>query len=117
VKQGAIWRGEQVIVPQAWCADRAWSRLRGLLARPPLLGPATQALWLVPCGSIHTMGMRYALDIVFLDRKGHVLSWSESVLPWRVRQCRGATQTVELAPASLAQIDPRQGEVWQWRSA
>lgn len=116
MKRGSIWRGSQLLVAQAWRADRMWSRARGLLGRPPL-EPRVQALWLVPCGGIHTLGMRYALDVVFLDRTGRVLAWHEAVAPWRARQCRGARQTVELAAGSLAGLELAQGETWQWRAA
>jgi uncharacterized membrane protein (UPF0127 family) len=117
VKAGSIWRGAQLLVPQAWRADRPWSRARGLLGRSPLRACAAQALWLVPCGGIHTIGMGYALDVVFLDRDGRVLAWHEAVAPWRMRRCRGARQTVELAAGSVAALEPARGEVWQWRTA
>lgn len=116
MKPGRIYRHNQPIVPLAWRADRPWSRLRGLLGRPPLAPHAQQALWLIPCGGIHTFGMTYPLDIVFLNRDGHVLDWHEHVDPWRLRQCRGAHQTIELAPGSLACLAPQCGECWQWQS-
>jgi uncharacterized membrane protein (UPF0127 family) len=114
VKRGVILRDGVPIVPTAWRADRPWSRLRGLLGRPRLDGAARQALWLVPCGSVHTVGMRYPLDLVFLDRAGHVLDCCEHVRPLRMRRCRGAYQTVELAPGGIAALDPVRGEEWQW---
>lgn len=115
MKQGSIYRDGQLIVPQAWCADRPWSRLRGLLGRSPLHDRALQALWLTPCGGVHTFGMSYALDLVFLDRSGRVVDCCESVSPWRIRQCRGARQTVELASGSIATLSPMLGEDWSWR--
>jgi uncharacterized membrane protein (UPF0127 family) len=115
VRRGAIYRHGQEIVAEAWRADRPWSRLRGLLGRKPLQGNGRQALWLVPCAGVHTFGMRYPLDIVFLDRGGAVLDWHERIGPWRTRQCRGARQTVELAPGGIASIKPVRGEVWQWQ--
>lgn len=115
MKVGVIHRDGAVAVPQTWLANRPWSRLRGLLARPRLDGEARQALWLLPCGSVHTMGMGYPLDIVFLDRAGRVLDWCEGLRPWRARHCRGATQTVELAPGGIATLEPVCGETWTWQ--
>ena len=115
MKQGAIIRNGQPIVPQAWRADRPWSRLRGLLARPPLRGDAAQALWLTPCGGVHTFGMGYPLDIVFLDRACRVLECCENLPPWRMCQRAGAWHTVELAPGSIATLVPVKGEEWAWR--
>lgn len=116
MRQGAIHRNGQAIVAQAWRADRPWSRMRGLLGRQPLAGQARQALWLVPCGSVHTFGMRYPLDLVFLDRIGRVLACRESLHPWHAHGCRGAHQTVELAPGGIATLHPEPGETWQWQS-
>ena len=47
-------------------------RARGLLLRPPLA--ANEALLLPGCASVHTVGMRYALDVVFLDPLGRIAS-------------------------------------------
>lgn len=115
MRLGVIHREGSPVVPQAWLANRPWSRLRGLLARPRLRGDAQQALWLRPCGSVHTVGMAYPLDIVFLDRAGRVLDWCEGLLPWRARRCKGATQTIELAPGGIAALAPVRGEVWTWQ--
>lgn len=115
MRHGAIYRDGQPIVPVVWRADRPWTRLRGLLCRKPMQGDARQALWLVPCCGVHTFGMRYSLDIVFLDRAGAVLAWHEHVEPWRTRRCRGAWQTVELVSGGIDSIRPVRGEVWQWQ--
>lgn len=115
MRSGVIYRGKNPIVPTAWIADRPWSRLRGLLARKPLASEAKQALWLVPCGSVHTIGMTYPIDLVFLDKSGSVIRCDQNVPPWRARFCRDAYQTVELAAGSIKHLRPTQGEVWQWR--
>ncbi|HET9644229.1 MAG TPA: DUF192 domain-containing protein [Burkholderiaceae bacterium] len=70
------------------------ARLRGLLARPPL--QAGEAMYLAPCVSVHTCFMRYAIDVVFLDRAGRVLKVVEDLQPWRFAACSGAHATMEL---------------------
>jgi uncharacterized membrane protein (UPF0127 family) len=62
-------------------AGGPFGRLRGLLGRPP--PPAGQALWIAPCRQVHTLGMRYPIDVVHLDREGRVLL-VETLEPWRV---------------------------------
>ena len=42
-------------------------RMRGLLGRPPLR--PGQALLIDDCNMVHTIGMRYAIDVVFVDRE------------------------------------------------
>jgi hypothetical protein len=44
-------------------------RARGLLGRDGIEG----ALWLAPARSVHTMGMRFAIDVAFCDGDGVVL--------------------------------------------
>ncbi len=117
MKCGVIRSDGRLIVPRAWRADRPWSRARGLLGREPLRVDRAEALWLAPCGSVHTMGMRYPLDLVFLDRKGSVIDCHEHVEPWRVRRARGAHQTVEFASSALSRLKPRLGDAWTWELA
>ncbi|OZI63289.1 hypothetical protein CAL28_10835 [Bordetella genomosp. 11] len=69
-------------------------RLRGLLCRRrPRPG---LALWLAPCRAVHTFGMRYPLDIVFLDAGGRAVSVVRGLRPWRVALCLRAVSVVEL---------------------
>ncbi|MGH3317841.1 MAG: DUF192 domain-containing protein, partial [Nocardioidaceae bacterium] len=46
------------------------ARHRGLLGRDGLTG----ALWLQPCRQVHTVGMRFALDVAYVDGRGRVLA-------------------------------------------
>jgi uncharacterized membrane protein (UPF0127 family) len=71
-----------------------WSRLAGLLARPPLR--KGEALVLAPCRSVHTWFMPYPIDVVFADRHGRVLKVVADVPPWRVVSCRAAHAAIEL---------------------
>lgn len=50
-------------------ADTYWRRLRGLLGRDGVEG----ALLLRPASSVHTIGMRFAIDVAYLDRDLRVL--------------------------------------------
>jgi uncharacterized membrane protein (UPF0127 family) len=69
-------------------------RLRGFaLRRRP---PDNRALLIPRCRSVHTFGMRFALDLVWLDRDGRVLGLDEGVPSWRVRSCRDAAAVLEV---------------------
>lgn len=50
---------------------------------------------LCPCSSVHTWGMRYALDIALVARNGEVLKSLRSVPPYRVLSVRGAYYALE----------------------
>ena len=52
---------------------------------------------LIPrCRSVHTFGMRFPLDVVFLDEAGRVLELRRAIPPNRVVRCPGATAVLEL---------------------
>jgi uncharacterized protein len=90
-----------------------FARLGGLLARPRLR--EGQALVLAPCNSVHTLFMRYAIDVVFIDKQGRVLKLVEHLAPWRAAGCWRSHAAVELAAGEArasglvrgAQIDLR----------
>lgn len=76
------------------------SRLLGLaLLSREAAGPGL----LIPrCRSVHTFGMRFALDVLFLDEEGRVLELRRGVRPGRVLRCRSARQVLELPAPSAA---------------
>ena len=99
--------GETLV--SVWHARSYFARLRGLLGRTI---PQDGGLILTPCNSIHTIGMRYAIDAVYLDRQGRVLRVDEAVKPGVLcAPQRGARHVLELSAgdAKLRQI--LQGEV------
>jgi uncharacterized membrane protein (UPF0127 family) len=63
--------------------------------------PAGAALLLPGCRSVHTVGMRWPLDLVWLAPDGRVLRVDRGVPPRRVRTCRRAGAVIE-APAGGA---------------
>ena len=87
-------------------------RLRGLLGRPPLR--AKQALWLAQCNSIHTLGMRYPIDVVFLDRAGKVTKVCEAVPPLAARGSLGANSALEFRAGEAMQLGIRPGMHLAW---
>jgi len=68
-------------------------RLVGLAGRRD--PPAAVALHLPHCRSVHTFGMRFALDLVWLDGAGDVVRIDRAVRPCRVRTCRAARSVLE----------------------
>lgn len=115
MRQGVIQRDGAAHIGQVWMADTMWLRARGLLARAPLSLEQPQGLWIAPCASVHTFGMRYALDLAFVDRAGVVVGLRENLRPWRMAGCRRAMATVEFAAGAFQSIRPRLGECWTWQ--
>ncbi len=79
-------------------ADTPGRRRRGLLGRPEL--EEHEGLWIIPCESVHTVGMRYPIDLVYLDRKRRVIKIIESLAPYRMSLCLRAHSVIELAPGA-----------------
>ena len=74
--------------------------MRGLLGRSGL--GAGEGMLFPRTGSVHTMFMRFPIDIVFLDAELRVLSVREAVPAWRAVKERGAKATLELAAGEAA---------------
>lgn len=93
-------------------ADGWWSRLRGLMGRPPL--QPGQGLWIRPCQQVHTQFMSAAIDVVFLDAEGRVLRVLPAMRPWRVSPfLRAAREVLELAAGEADGLQPGDRLVFQ----
>ncbi len=96
-------------------ADTPRLRLRGLLGRDALA--PTAGLLLRPAAAIHTCGMRFAIDVVFLSRERRVLRVAAEVPAWRLVTQRGARSVLELPAGTAAQLGLCPGDVLTWRPA
>jgi len=103
---------QSIILPQVWLARNFWQRLRGLLSRPAL--SAKQGLLISPCRRIHTFGMQYPLDIVFIDSRGSITNICSSLRPNRQAHCRQARFTLELFHGVTQQLKLQVGEQLAW---
>jgi uncharacterized protein len=93
-------------------ADRGPARTRGLLGRQSL--GEGEGLWIVPCEAVHTFGMRFAIDLVFLDRRNIVRKVRSSVPPWRMSGCLRARSVLELAAGTLQNTPVHPGDTLQF---
>ena len=93
---------ERVVCQQLELARTVWSRTRGLLGRAPL--GRGEGLLIEPCQSVHMFFMRYAIDVVFLDREYRVVALRRELRPWRVtRYYRDARSALELPAGAAAE--------------
>lgn len=77
-------------------ANTFWRRFRGLLGRKSLL--ATEALLLEPCNSVHTLGMHFPIDVIFLTKEDRVLAVYKDVPPGRLSlHAKNARRVLELS--------------------
>jgi uncharacterized membrane protein (UPF0127 family) len=92
-------RTQDLVAGQIERADRGPARRRGLLGRRGL--DSGQGLWITPCEAVHTFGMSFAIDLIFLDRRNVVRKVQSSVPPWRMAGCLRAHSVLELAAGTL----------------
>ena len=90
----------KVLAERVQRADTFLSRLVGLLGRDGLA--EGEALWISPCKGIHTMGMSFPIDAIFLDGDLRVVALRHRVRPWRAtRFIKGAVSVLELPAGSI----------------
>jgi hypothetical protein len=84
-------------------------RAVGLLARTTIR--PDEGVWITSCRAIHTIGMRVAIDVIFVDSDSRVIRVVSDVRPNRLAlSCRGAEAVVELGCGALHDIDLLPGD-------
>ncbi len=92
---------QTVLVEHGTVAATPWSRMIGLLGRSSLEPGA--GLLLRGEQAIHMFGMRFAIDVLYLDKDGRVLRAIPALAPWRLGPyLRQARDVLELPVGTLA---------------
>lgn len=104
------------LAEQAWGTESTFERVQGWLKRDSVADG--EGLLICPCASIHTLGMRFAIDIVFLDVQGRVVKlarrvpparlawgpWASLFMPWKFQVLELPAGTLEAAALRVGQI-------------
>jgi uncharacterized membrane protein (UPF0127 family) len=102
--------GTRVAVADTW-----WLRLWGLLGRAALR--PGEGLMLTPCRAVHMYGVRYPIDVAFVDRRGIVLSTYSTLAPGaRTRWHGAAISALELPAGTLELSGTLEGDAIVWSS-
>ncbi len=97
------------LATDAHVAKGAWARAKGLLGRRGL--NSGEALIFAGCRSIHTVGMRFAIDAVFVDVNWRVVAIYPELRPWRMtRPVWEAWGVIELEPGTITRAGLRIGD-------
>jgi len=83
-------------------AETHWSRLRGLLGTTEGDFRNGRGLWISPCHAVHTLAMRFPIDVVYLDRAGTVVHVEHNLQPWRFSPIRMQSASVLELPSHTA---------------
>ncbi len=96
-------RTGEVLVGRVEQPTSMLGRSRGLLGRKALAPGA--GLWLEPCSGVHTLGMRFAIDAVFVARDGAVIGVEANLRPWRFAgPMAGGRAVLELVAGEAARL-------------
>ena len=97
-----------VLADAAELAETSEKRRTGLL-KHDRLDPG-QGLWIVPCESVHSFFMKFAIDLVYLDRNRKVRKVRHRMVPWRVSACLSAHSILELPAGAAAASGTQAGD-------
>jgi len=100
-----------VLADAADVADTSAKRRTGLLQHTHL--EPGQGLWIVPCESVHSFFMKFAIDLVYLDNNHKVRKVRHRMAPWRVSACLTAHSIIELPAGSVAATGTQAGDQLQ----
>jgi uncharacterized protein len=91
---------KELLIENVILASSFSKRLFGLILEPRL--DAHTCFFIDHCSSIHTVGMRYSLDVIFLGRKGKIIKIFEKIPPFRFTPfIKNAKKAIELYPGTI----------------
>lgn len=81
-------------------AETPWERAIGLIGRQHI--EPDGGLWLQPCSTVHTIGMRFPIDVLLLDRCGRIVAIAPDVPPLRPFVSHRSTAIIVELPAGAS---------------
>jgi uncharacterized membrane protein (UPF0127 family) len=93
---------ETFVATEATVADSYFPRLIGLLGKTRRWAQLGKGLWIVPSRGVHTIGMLFPIDLIFLGKEKEVVHIEEHVRPFRISKVSlKATSVLELPPHTI----------------
>ena len=89
-------------------ADTAAKRRTGLLKHTRL--EPGEGLWIVPCEAVHSFGMKFAIDVIYIDRKKKVRKTRPAMVPRRISGCLLAHSVIELPVGAIEKTGTQAGD-------
>lgn len=96
------------LADRAGIADTSPKRQTGLLKHTQL--DMGDGLWIVPCEAVHTIGMKFPIDVLFLDKKRRVLKIRHAMPRWRFAGSLFAHSVLELPSGAAAATETAAGD-------
>jgi uncharacterized protein len=93
---------------RVFTAATSAERRTGLLKHEKL--EEGSGLWITPCEAVHTFFMKFAIDLIYLDRKRRVRHTVRALAPWRLSMCVTAHSVLELPPGTIDRTQTQKGD-------
>jgi hypothetical protein len=85
------------------------SRLVGLIGRREL--PTGEALMIQGCAWVHTLFLRFPIDVVYVDRDMRIIRIDRHLRPWSIGcPCGGTSSVIEIAGGTATDIGLAEGD-------
>lgn len=98
----------RLLADRADIADSSAKRRTGLLKHTSL--EPGEGLWIAPCEGVHTFGMKFPIDVVFLNRKKKILKIRPNMVRSRISFSLLAHSVLELPSGTLAETGTAAGD-------
>ena len=104
---------QKIVADKAKIANNLITRIIGLLYRSNL--NKGEGLLITPCNGIHSFGMRFNFDAVFLDKNNKVQHLIKNMSPWRTSPIiKSAHSTLELPSGIIDEAEIKTGDILQF---
>lgn len=97
---------------QVSLAKSFFTRLRGLLGRKRLTD--NQGILIQPCRQVHTIGMAFPIDVIFISRKGVIVKIVSGLKPFSRASAKSAFYTLEVSSGMAAKLQLTEGDQLSW---
>jgi uncharacterized membrane protein (UPF0127 family) len=101
-------RGGRVLADKADIADTSAKRRTGLLKHTNL--EPGEGLWIAPSEGVHTFGMKFPIDVVFLNRQKRVLKIRPNMVRGRIAFSLRAHSVLELPAGTVIETGTEAGD-------
>lgn len=99
-----------LLAEKIWVAQSFFERLKGLIGEKPLEG--CEALLIPFCNGVHTFGMGFPIDVIYLDREGKVLAALSALKPNSFGPINfHSARVLELPEGTLKQTQTQLGDM------
>lgn len=100
------------VIGEIAVADSFFTRFLGLMGRQGL--PPGHGLWIQPSSGVHTMWMRFTIDVIALDKHKRVCALWPQLKPWRISPVSlKIASVVELNAGAIAQLGIQVGDQFE----